>query len=153
MAVQSAPGHADPRVSWQRHDAYPWLTIAGLGGVLLTLAIAAAGLPTMNLHGPLHSLGIMDPLCGGTRAAWLTTHGRLADAWRYNPLGIGAVAGAFLVLARTAVGVATGRWLTLTWTPPARTRRGLILVALALLAALEIRQQGRADLLLTVTTP
>ncbi len=46
--------------------------------------MAVSGLPPVDLHGPLHHDGIMDPLCVGTRAAAYTARGEFALAWRYN---------------------------------------------------------------------
>ena len=125
-----------------------WMTILGATGLAAAGAMAAFGLPSIDLHGPLHRMGIMDPLCGGTRAARLTAQGHLLEAWRYNPLGIFATIGAAFAVARLVVGVAFRRWLyvRVAWTPR-RIRLALAVLALATVA-LEIRQQGRADLLL-----
>ena len=65
-------------------------------GASIAVAMAIYGLPAVDLHPPLHRLGIMDPLCGGTRAARYAAQGRFEDAWTYNPLGIVAVYGALL---------------------------------------------------------
>ncbi|WP_454850101.1 DUF2752 domain-containing protein [Promicromonospora soli] len=132
-------------------DRHRWLTV----GAVLALGAAALmvtfGLPPVDLHGPLHMLGIMDPFCGGTRAARYAAQGDLAEAWRHNPLSIVIVYGALAALARAGLGLVTRRWLTLTigWTP-ARRRR-VIAVVLVLLVLLEIRQQLRADLLMAGT--
>lgn len=40
-----------------------------------TIALRVFGLPPIDLHSPLHRAGIMDPLCGGTRAALAAAHG------------------------------------------------------------------------------
>ncbi|WP_161962524.1 DUF2752 domain-containing protein [Nocardioides speluncae] len=132
-------------------DRHWWLT----GGAMLALGIAVAmavlGLPPVDLHGPLHKVGIMDPFCGGTRAARYTAQGDLAEAWRYNPLSILVVYGAGLAIGRAAVGVVTQRWLTVTigWT--SRRRHWVIAVLAVLMVMLEIRQQLRADLLMAGT--
>ena len=76
-------------------SCYPWMVL---------------GLPPIDLHGPLHWVGIMDPLCGGTRAARYTAIGQWGQAWHYNPLGIVTVLAVGLLLLRGAVGVTTGRW-------------------------------------------
>ena len=131
----------------ERADRHWWLT----AGALLALAIAGTmavfGLPPIDLHGPLHKVGIMDPFCGGTRAARYTAQGDLAQAWRYNPLSILIVIGAALAILRSAIGLVARRWVTiaLAWTPT--RRRWTIGVVVALLVVLEIRQQLRADLL------
>lgn len=125
-----------------------WITLVGGAGLFAAAAMARFGLPPIDLHGPLHRMGIMDPLCGGTRAARLTAQGNLVDAWRYNPLGILATLAAGFASLRFLTGVATRRWLNLrfTWTP-GRLRLAVALVVVATIA-LEIRQQARADLLL-----
>jgi len=124
-----------------------------LFGVAVAAAMAVFGLPPIDLHGPQHYLGIMSPTCGGTRAARLTAQGRLDEAWAYNPLGIAAVLGAAVVTARAAIGLTTGRWANVgfAWT---RRRKGLVLtLVVALGIALEVRQQLRADLLMSGTEP
>jgi hypothetical protein len=127
--------------------------MTALAALALAIAVtmAVVGLPPVDLHGPLHKFGIMDPLCGGTRAARYTAQGNLAEAWRYNPLSILIVVGAALALLRAAVGLLGRRWInvSLAWTRP--RRRWLILTVLVLLAVLEVRQQLRADLLMAGT--
>jgi hypothetical protein len=134
-----------------RCDAHRWATYLAGAGVSLALVMAVYGLPAIDLHPPIHRLGIMDPLCGGTRAARYAAQGQIGEAWTYNPLGIVTVYGAGAVLLRTLSGLVSGRWLnvTLHWTP--RRRRTVWLVALLLFAALEVRQQGRAELLIAGT--
>lgn len=149
MALESLS--SSPRLvtaAWSTSDRMRIVTLAGGIGLAIAVAMAVFGLPPVDLHGPLHRFGIMNPLCGGTRAARLTAQGRLGEAWSYNPLGIAATLGAGLAVVRLFVGVAARRWLNLhvEWT----SRR--VCIALALLAVativLEIRQQGRADLLM-----
>lgn len=125
---------------------------AARGGWLAgAAAMATFGLPSVNLHGPLHRLGIMTPTCGGTRAARFAAQGNLVQAWRYNPLGIFSVLGAALVVLRASLGAATGIWVraSMVWTP--RRRRIAIAVVIVLLILLEVRQQTRADLLIAGT--
>ena len=101
----------------------------------------------IDLHGPLHYLDVVDPLCGRTRAARYTMLGDWRLAWQYNPLGIVAVLGSAAVVGRAIIGVISGRWLsaTIVWTP----RRSRLVVAgvFVLLAVLEVRQQLLAPLL------
>lgn len=134
--------------SWERRDHHQVVT--SLAGVALAIAAGMAlfGLPPVDLHGPLHYIGIMDPLCGGTRAARYTAQGQLGLAWKYNPLGILVVIGAAVVVARTLVGVLAGRWLTVHVGWSRRHMRWVIAVAGVLLIILEVRQQLRADLLI-----
>ena len=149
VSVPAAQQHIrSPRMAWERQDHHLIITAIGLVGLATAIAMALWGLPPVDLHGPLHRLGVMDPLCGGTRAAYFTMRGDFARAWLYNPLGILAVVAALAAAVRVLAGVATGRWLTLayTWTP--RRRRLAFALAFALLALLEVRQQLHADLLM-----
>lgn len=139
------------RLTREPHDRYRWISLAAAGLVAVAGAMAVFGLPPIDLHGPLHRYGIMDPLCGGTRAARLTALGRWGEAWRYNPLGILTVLAVTLLLLRGVVGRTTGRWaaLRVTWTR--RARWIAIVVAVILVVLLEVRQQGRAELLMSDT--
>ena len=134
-------------VEWSDRDRMRLVTVVGVSGVIAAAAMAMFGLPPIDLHPPLHRLGIMDPLCGGTRAARLTMQGRLGAAWAYNPLGIVATVAAVAAVARVVIGVATRHWVNLriNWSPRSR-RLALALLILATIA-LEVRQQGQADLL------
>lgn len=131
-------------VTWRDADGAPallWITAAGVVGALL---MATLGFPPVDMHGPLHRIwGIMDPLCGGTRAVYWMARGRLDVAWRYNPgvLALGTFVAA--VYVRAYYGRLRGRWLAV------RMRRGpmMVLVAVSLLA-LEINQQMNAALLM-----
>jgi hypothetical protein len=105
--------------------------------------MAVFGLPPVDLHGLLHHVGIMDPLCGGTRATAYTARGEWALAWRYNPLGFLAVVAAAAAVLRAVVGLLARRWVTVTvaWTP--RRVRTVAVTATVLLVALTVRQQMR----------
>ena len=135
------------RLSWERSDRHRMITAVAVAGLVLALLMALFGLPPVDLHGPLHYLGIMDPLCGGTRAARYTMLGDWGQAWQYNPLGIVAVVGAAAIAARAFIGAATARWLSVAvvWTP--WRRRLVVTGALGLLAVLVVRQQLLAPLL------
>jgi hypothetical protein len=139
------------RLSFASSDEHRVVTVLALGGLAAAVTMAIFGLPPVDMHGFLHRLGIMDPLCGGTRAVRYAARGQWGLSVKYNPLGLVAVLGACGALVRAAMGILTGRWLTvaLTWTP--RRARVVVLVALLALAALEVRQQMRSDLLLAVT--
>lgn len=139
------------RLRVERQDHHRWVTLLAVAGVVLAAAMAVFGLPRVDLHPPFHRLGIMDPLCGGTRAARFTAQGNLVQAWRYNPLGIITVFGAAAAVLRAVVGGATRRWVnaTMAWTP--KRRRIAIAVAIVLVILLEVRQQTRADLLIAGT--
>ncbi|HEX6758829.1 MAG TPA: DUF2752 domain-containing protein [Propionibacteriaceae bacterium] len=137
------------RWSWAPGDDHPMITALAVVGVAVAMLMAVFGLPPVDVHGPLHYLGIMDPLCGGTRAARYTMLGEWRQAWRYNPLGIVAVLGSAALVGRCLIGAITGRWLTATiaWTP--RRVRLVVVVVVVLLALLEVRQQLLVHLLTT----
>ena len=119
------------------------LAWTALGGLVLGAAMAVFGLPPLDIHGPLHYLGIMDPLCGGTRSVWAAMSGDLATSWRYNPLGIILVAGAAGTILRFALGMVTRRWINVyvrSWTT-------VVAVGSVLFGVLAARQQLNADLL------
>lgn len=140
-----------PRLTVDSRDRYWWATAASVGLLAIAAAMATFGLPPIDLHGPNHWFGIMDPLCGGTRAARYTALGEWGLAWKYNPLGIVTVLLVAVLVLRAAVGLITRRWIAVDiyWTRRGRWVVGLILGLL--LIALEIRQQGRADLLMAGT--
>ena len=131
-----------PTALVRRRDAYPVWTWIALTGLVIAALVAVLGLPPVDLHGPLHYFGVMDPLCGGTRSVYLTLHGQLRDAVRYNPAGPALVAGAVAVLVRAAVGRVSGYWVGIHV-----PRRIVIPVAVAALAALEVNQQLHVVLL------
>ncbi len=139
------------RLRVERRDRHGWVTLLAVAGVVIAAAMAVFGLPPVDLHGPLHRVGIMDPLCGGTRAARFTAQGNLVQAWRYNPLGIITVLGAAAAVLRAVFGGATRRWVNarMSWTP--KRRRIAITLAIVLVILLEVRQQTRADLLIAGT--
>ncbi|PXX06274.1 DUF2752 domain-containing protein [Mycolicibacterium moriokaense] len=128
-----------PSALVQRRDAYPMWTWIALIGLVIAVLLAVLGLPPVDLHGPLHYFGVMDPLCGGTRSVYLTMHGQLRVAVRYNPAGPALLAGAVAVLIRAGVGRSTGYWVGIHI-----PKRILIPMAVAALAALEVNQQLHA---------
>ncbi len=104
--------------SWERNDRFHDLLIIVSVGVVLAAAMAVFGLPPVDLHGPLHYIGIMDPLCGMTRAARFLALGDVASAVRYNPASPALAVLAVVVFARAGVGISTGWWLDLrVWRP------------------------------------
>lgn len=130
--------------SVDRHRALSGIAVVG---VAAAVGLAVLGLPTVDLHGPLHQWGLMDPFCGGTRAARYTMQGQWALAWTYNPLGIAAVAAAVAGVIRVLGGLVSGRWVNVrvAWTP--RRRRVAVAVLAVVLVILEARQQSLADML------
>jgi hypothetical protein len=69
MSTATVLLHTVPiRIEWRRRDDWHWLTLAAPVGIAAAVALAAFGLPPIDLHSPLHYAGVMDPLCGMTRA-------------------------------------------------------------------------------------
>ncbi len=127
----------------EEFDRYRPLTLLTLVGIAGALALRILGLPPVDLHSPLHYLGLMDPLCGMTRAVRALARGDIGNALEYNPASLALALGAVLVLTRTALGLLAHRWIAIRV-----SRRPLwILVAVGLLA-LWVNQQLHADLLL-----
>ncbi|WP_020389674.1 DUF2752 domain-containing protein [Kribbella catacumbae] len=133
-----------PMLSFAAHDTHRSVTRFSLLAVAAGTVLAVSGVPRVDLHGPLHHVGIMDPLCGGTRAAFLLSQGDLTGAWTYNPVVFPLAAAAALVLLRTMLGALSGRWVTVR----VGRRRVLVLLLVLAVAALEVRQQFHADLLM-----
>lgn len=148
-----AGGHVGPWVRAQSsyRDEHRLVTLAAIAGLGSATAMAVFGLPPIDLHGVLHRFGIMDPLCGGTRAARFAASGQWSQAWRYNPLGLFVVLAGAAASLRALTGLLTGRWVTVqfAWTPQRRRTAVALLAVLAV--ALTVRQQLRADLLVAGT--
>jgi hypothetical protein len=131
VAVERADRHrAVTRLAWA----------AGAG-------LAALGLPPVDVHGPLHYAGIMDPLCGLTRSMRYSFRGDLSAAWRYNPLGPPLALLTAAAAARGVLGTATGHWAALRLTVPRPVRRAGWVLAIAGAGALQARAQSIAALL------
>ena len=113
------------------------MVLAGVGGALV---MARFGLPPVDLHSPLHRVGVMDSLCGMTRASAALGRAHLATAWRYNPAVF--LLAAAVVLVRVVVAAATGTW----WWVRARGWR-VWLAVLGGAVSLEVNQQLHARLL------
>ncbi|MBF6289748.1 DUF2752 domain-containing protein [Nocardia farcinica] len=126
-------------------DRLQWLTLSALAFLVGAAALRVVGVPSVDLHGPTHFLGLMDPFCGGTRATYLLLAGDVSESLRYNP-GVLVLAGiVVLALARGAVGVLSGRWLQFAVRPG--LGRALRIVAVVAVLGLWVRQQINADLL------
>ena len=78
------------------------------------------------------------------------TAGHSAAAARYDPIAFPLAAGILVLLTRAAVGWTTGRWLAVHLSP---TARRVLVVGIAAVIALEIRQQLHSDLLMQTGTP
>jgi Protein of unknown function (DUF2752) len=134
---------SERRVSLTSEDAWPWLGPLALALLILASLLALLGLPPVDVHGPLHHLGVMDPFCGGTRAARFLMTGQWSRAWTYNP-GIFALAAlSAAALLRWMYGRAAGRWLHLQL-----NRRWAASAIVLSLLALDAHQQLHAVLLM-----
>ena len=131
------------RLRWERTDRHPALAPLAAAGLLAAGVLAVVGLPPVDLHGPLHRLGIMDPLCGMTRGTVAVLHAQLGQAVAYNPASPLLVVGAVLAVSRWLVGKLTGRWVDATLRPTPITWA----VAAVVVLALWVHQQTHAALL------
>ena len=132
------------RLRWEAHDRHGAITFFAIVGVLGAVAMALFGLPPADIHGPLHYIGIMDPLCGMTRAFRLLARGQLDRAVTYNPASPLLAVVLVGVVIRAAIGKTSGRWLDITVV----RSRGMYLVIGLGIAALWINQQIHAGLLM-----
>jgi Protein of unknown function (DUF2752) len=132
------------RVGWSDRDQCRHLTRLATFGLALAGLLALVGLPPVDLHGPLHRFGIMDPLCGMTRGVRYVMLGHLGRAIDYNPASPVLVAGAVGAMARAVVGGMSGRWLVVH----IRATRPAVMALAAVLAALWVNQQLHASLLM-----
>jgi Protein of unknown function (DUF2752) len=129
---------------WEKNDRHRTWTRLALLGVPLTGLLAVLGLPSIDIHGPLHYLGVMGPTCGMTRGVMWFARGNLARAWMFNPGSFLVAPAMVVVLSRAFYGYLTGRWLALSL----RWRPWLWVVPTLLVALLAIRQQLYIQLLL-----
>lgn len=136
-----------PNWSVEGRDRHQPQTLVAVGGLVTAVSMAVFGLPAVDLHGPLHDLGVMDPLCGGTRAARLAALGQWSQAWTYNPVGPVAVVAAAVMVLRAVPGLLWARWLNIHLSLAGHRRLAAVTVMVAAAIALEIRQQSLASLL------
>lgn len=130
-------------VGWEDHDRHRWLAGVAAVGAVLAVVMAAFGLPPVDLHGPLHYLGIMGPLCGMTRATRHLARFEMTAALDYNPAVLLVAFGGVFALGRWVHGWRSGRWLSIR----IPSRRSVVVVAVVLLVALTVRQQANVELL------
>src|ERR671910_3157979 len=86
------------------------LTVVAAVGLAVGAVPAAFGMPPVDLHSPLHHMGIMDPLCGMTRGSAATMRGDLREAWWYNPASPAVIAGGLFLVGRWGGGGVPGGW-------------------------------------------
>lgn len=113
------------------------------------MTMALVGLPRLDVHGPLHYLGVMDPLCGMTRATRLLLLGRVREALHYNPAVPLVPLAGLAVLVRAAWGRLGGQWCTVR---AARPGRPALIWAIAA-GGWEADQQAHASMLRTTPVP
>lgn len=133
------------RLWWDQRDRHHKLTKTASIGVTIGALLALFGLPPVDVHGPLHYVGIMAPTCGGTRALRLAFLGQFGASLTYNPLSLLLATGAIGFLTRHVYGTLTGRWLSFR---VSRSWTAIFLAAVAMIL-LEINQQMHAALLMT----
>lgn len=131
------------KVAQDGQRVWTWVFTSGLIGAV---ALRLVGVPTIDLHGPLHRFGVMDPFCGGTRATFLLLSGDLGGAAKYNPVVFPLALVAVLVMLRAVLGWSRGIWVEVA--VPAPARWPLFSVFLIGLIALGVRQQLNAALLM-----
>ncbi len=139
-----------PFLTWNvaAHDEWRAWTVIAVIGLFLAALLATFGLPPVDLHTPLHHAGIMDPLCGGTRAVRLAAMGQFGQSLTYNPLGLVVILGGAILLVRAAVGITTKRWYHVNVRYTRRRFWIVVIIGIGIVVALEIRQQSIAPLLM-----
>ena len=117
------------------------MTSLAIGGLIVAAVLALMGGLPFDLPMPTHAIGWVEPSCGLTRGSTAIARGDFGLAWRYNPLSFAAMGFGLAGVARAAVGLATGRWLTID------VQVGAIgwLLAVATVVALWLYQQSHAE--------
>ena len=137
---------ANAVVRWSDHDGARGWTAVAVVFTVGAVVLRAVGVPPIDVHGLLHYVGVMDPLCGGTRATFLLLSGQPRAAAAYNPAVFPLAVAVTALLARAMTGLSTGRWLHLRLT--SGPRRVLRVIAVLAVVALTVRQQLHAELLM-----
>jgi len=145
MAYQTRTANRSSTLAlrWEVHDRHPSTSRLALVGIPLVVLLAIVGLPPVDIHGPLHYLGIMGPTCGMTRGVMWTARGDLARAWQFNPASLLVIPTMVGLTLRITYSRITGRWLNfhIRWRP------WLWIIPTVLILLLSIRQQLNVDLL------
>jgi hypothetical protein len=134
-------------VVWTADDDDSWRTMTAVV-ICVGSVLAVFGLLPLSVHGPLHFYGVMDPLCGATRAVRLALRGDLGTSWRYNPVGAPLAALSVLLLVRDGVGRFWGRWITVRVHLSRTATLTLVGIGLLLVVGLEVNQQMHSALLM-----
>ena len=118
------PGERDPELIWG---------LVLMASFVIALGWLALGLPTPLC--PLHAVtGIPCPSCGMTRGLGCLLHGRVTEAFLYNPLMMVMLLGAALYLLYAAV-VVIGRRPRLRWEALSRGASLFIRIVVGVLIA------------------
>lgn len=120
------------------------VTWLAAGTLAIGVLYALLDKPPLALPFSLHVFVPVCPACGLTRGTIATLRGDIMLGFRYNPFApfVPVVAGA--LVARTAVGLASGRWLDVRYRP---TKLAWF-VGLGVVGALWVYQFTRIDFLL-----
>ena len=94
-----------------RSDPWPAATVAGVAVVVLAPLFAHFGVPQLPMMAPLYHFGVVLPTCGLTRGVTALAAGKWGRAMMFNPTSPLAAAAAVVLVARAAVGLATGWWM------------------------------------------
>lgn len=143
MIEMQANAAGRPRVVVAAVDRARYLLVFGAAAVLGALVLRVRGLPNVDPGGPLHSVGIPCPFCGGTRGTRALVNGDVGAALSWNPVVPLLAIFVLAVLARAVVGQTTGRWVEVIV-----PRRLLLGAAIVGSAALQANQWLQADRLL-----
>jgi hypothetical protein len=144
MTRRTEPSTPALTMRWQSHDRHPTTTRLALIGIPIAALVALVGLPPIDIHGPLHYLGVMGPTCGMTRGVMWSARGDLLRAWQFNPASLLVVPTIIGLTGRALYGKITNRWLNLH----IRWRPWWWLIPAVLILLLSIRQQLNVEFLL-----
>lgn len=129
---------------WQSHDRHPTTTLLAIIGIPIAALVALIGLPPIDIHGPLHYLGVMGPTCGMTRGVMWSARGDILRAWQFNPASLLVVPTIIGLTGRALYGKITNRWLNLH----IRWRPWFWIIPAVLILLLSVRQQLNVEFLL-----
>jgi hypothetical protein len=126
------------------HDGMAWMTWLSAIGLVTAVVLALIGGLPVDMPMPTHRFGWVEPSCGLTRGSTAVVRGDFSIAWQYNPLSFVVIGFGVIGVARTAVGVLTGRWVNVRFRP---TKRMWLALAVPLVAFWAY-QQTNADFII-----
>lgn len=130
-------------------DEMRWLTRAVAFGAAAAVMLALVGGMPFALPMPTHSVGVVDPTCGLTRASIAIARGDLASAWRFNPAAFVLAGIGVAVAVRTVWGLTRHRWATIRL-PMTAPRIAMVVV---MLAGWWAYQQSNAEFIMNARYP